>query len=172
MVTRNTLQRIAWYGQTFFPPMGVFCVDSAFFVRAQRSRRQEIQGHTCPRSPSGRKTIPYVRHQNFRLIAQTWGFPIPPCLGRFGHTPGSGRPAETNLTVRRPHQVHIYSIRFACMFLPSQQVPNGLPFSHPWRSPPVPVYCSPVGSSPRTGSLQVRRERPFSLSPGLPYSVV
>ena len=150
-----------------------YSVWTALFSSERREAAdRRFKATPVPVPPSGRKSIPYVQHQNFRLITQTWGFPIPPCLGRLGHTPGSGRPAETNLTVRRPHQVHIYSIRFACMFLPSQQVPNGLPFSHPGRSPPVPVYCSPVGSSPRTGSLQVRRERPFSLSLWLPYSVV
>ena len=50
-------------------------------------------------------------YYRFLLTTQTWGFPIPPLLGRLGHTPGSGLPANTKRTHFRPHQVHMYSIR-------------------------------------------------------------
>lgn len=50
-------------------------------------------------------------YYRFLLTTQTWGFPIPPLLGRLGHTPGSGLPADTKRTHFRPHQVHMYSIR-------------------------------------------------------------
>ena len=50
-------------------------------------------------------------YYRFLFTTQTWGFPIPPLLGRLGHTPGSGLPADTKRTHFRPHQVHMYSIR-------------------------------------------------------------
>ena len=59
-------------------------------------------------APYFNRNILYYR---FLLTTQTWGFPIPPLLGRLGHTPGSGLPADTKRTHFRPHQVHMYSIR-------------------------------------------------------------